>query len=426
MSEGQAERMAVNDKILFEINERMKKGKVTKKQADEIYGRFLTYEKKKEENIRSKRLDAILDEEKNPRVPKITDLGKVTQHKELKNRTHEIIEVKEKRLQEMKIQNELMREKQLKEACTFTPKINKYKLASAKRDVSNPPPGKPVAAPQDPATAPIHAADYLDLGQPHSKRPENVCALVTKAGQHLSDITFTEMPFKQCEKRTSGHPQKKKPANAQPAPQNRAEDEFERKVITVEQLYSSKRTSQLAQKHKKKDAGKATPVASKSPLRDSKAQRDLLAEDKENLPMHNLQASLGRSKSKAGLYKPGPLSSCNYSSINAVTEDSSMVSIEAQAGTLACEKKPAKEARPGKCADAGIIPQPENKAPLLKNIPEKQLEALLEELMNQQPGSDLRKLSCKSGQSYVLVDGKKLYYTQDDVQKVLCHRNKDN
>ena len=422
MSESQAERMAVNDKILFEINERMKKGKVTKKQADEIYGRFLTYEKKREENIRSKRLDAILDEEKNPRVPKITDLGKVTQHKELQNRFHEIIEVKEKRLQEMKIQNELLRERQLKEACTFTPKINKYKLSAPKRDLSNPPAGKTAGTANEAQPGSIAAENYLHQQQV-CRRLDDPCALIPKSDQLLSDITFTEIPAKPCEKRPAlALPGKKKPVNPHAAQPGRAEDDFERKVITVEQLYTSKKHSQLAQKHKKKDASKALQAKSKSPMRDAKAQRESQLEDKENLPVDNVQQSLGRSKSRSGLHKPGPLASCNYSSINAVNEDCSLASIELQNGAPVCEKKHAKEAKQSKAAEAR---QQENKS-LLKNIPEKQLEALLEELMNQQPDSAGKKLGGRPGQAYVLVDGKKLYYTQEDVQKVLCQRSKDN
>lgn len=422
MSESQAERMAVNEKILFEINERMKKGKVTKKQADEIYGRFLTYEKKREENIRSKRLDAILDEEKNPRVPKITDLGKVTQHKELQNRFHEIIEVKEKRLQELKIQNELLRERQLKEACTFTPKINKYKLAAPKRDLSNPPSNKAAGAPNDVLPVPIAAASYLHQQQA-CRHLEDPCTLVPRSDQPLSDITFTEMPAKSCEKRAAPTYQgKKKPGHQHTAQPSRAEDDFERKVITVEQLYFSKKHSQLAQKHKKKDPSKALQATSKPPTKDSKVRCEPKPEDKENQPTDNTQPGLSRSKSKTGLQKVGPLTSCNYSSINAVNEDCSLASIELQAGALVCEKKPLKDAKPAKVADT----RPLESRSLLKNIPEKQLEALLEELMNQQPQTEGKKLTGRLGQAYVLVDGKKLYYTQDDVQKVLCQRSKDN
>ncbi len=423
MSESQTERMAVNDKILFEINERMKKGKVTKKQADEIYGRFLTYEKKREENIRSKRLDAILDEEKTPRVPKITDLGKVTQHKELKNRTHEIIEVKEKRLQELKIQNELLREKQLREACTFTPKINKYKLAGPKRDLSNPPPAKPPGLAFDQLAGHIAAADYLHLQQEPTNHPADPCALVPRPDQPLSDITFTEAPAKPCEKRPQPTPPKKKAGLPHPAAP-RAEDDFERKVITVEQLYSSKKHSQqAAQKHRKKDAAKAQPAASKSPMRDAKQRDPPQPEDKENLPVQNLQ-TLCPSKSKAALQKPGPLSVCNYSSINAAHEDASLASIELQNGVLVCSKKFPKGPKHSKQPEPA--PRPQEPRGLLKNIPEKQLEALLEELMNRQPDSQAKKPLDRQGDSFVLVDGKKLYYTQEDVLKVLCHRSKDN
>jgi hypothetical protein len=411
--------MAVNDKILFEINERMKKGKVTKKHADEIYDRFLTYEKKREENIRSKRLDAILDEEKNPRVPKITDLGKVTQHKELKNRIHEIIEVKEKRLQELKIQNELLREKQLKEACTFTPKINKYRLVAQKRDLSNPPAPK---TPDSHLSDLIGATDYLHQ-QPAAKQSDISCVLMPKTDQLLSDITFTEMPAKSCDKRASGpNPHKKKPANQHVTPASRAEDDFERRVITVEQLYSSKRHSQhQAQKLRKKDPSKPTTTTSKSPIGELKTPSTVQQEDKENQPIQNQQTTLTRTKSKSGLYKPGPLSVCNYSSINVAQEDSSLASFEPLAG----EKKPAKEAKQSKQSEASHSRQQESKS-LLKSIPEKQLEALLEELMNQQPGSTAKKQTGRQGQSFVLVDGKKLYYTQEDVHKVLCQRSKDN
>lgn len=128
------DKAAINDRILSQLRSQAEKQKMNKEQAQQLYDRLVQAQAKREASVGMMRVQSIL-KDSGPSLSKSPSQAKRVSllHKDLPDRTSEIIENRKTRIQEMKFLRNQIQEEKNKEECTFTPKINSY---SVKRSTS--------------------------------------------------------------------------------------------------------------------------------------------------------------------------------------------------------------------------------------------------------------------------------------------------
>lgn len=123
------EKAAINDRILSQLRSQAEKQKMNKEQAQQLYDRLVQAQAKREASVGMMRVQSILKDSK-PDLSKSPSQAKRVGllHKDLSDRTTEIIENRKSRIQEMKFLRNQIQEERNKEECTFTPKINSYSI----------------------------------------------------------------------------------------------------------------------------------------------------------------------------------------------------------------------------------------------------------------------------------------------------------
>ena len=98
--------------------------KITKTQSDALYNRMMSYEREKNRKKERIKRESIHNDILNcTHQPKI--LRKRGRGMELVDRVNEIIELRQQKIQNIKLEEQKKFEKEMKKECTFTPTINK-------------------------------------------------------------------------------------------------------------------------------------------------------------------------------------------------------------------------------------------------------------------------------------------------------------
>ena len=101
--------------------------KVSKKKSDEIYHRLRAADEKKEENISRLKLEKLIQETNECHfTPEIITKNRKAKHEKVFiERVDQILKEKKERIAQKKIEEVHLREEEMKENCTFQPKINR-------------------------------------------------------------------------------------------------------------------------------------------------------------------------------------------------------------------------------------------------------------------------------------------------------------
>lgn len=106
---------------------RSESSRVSKKKSDEIYKRLQAAEEKREENISRMKLEKMIDEASQcqfkPEI--ITKNRKNRNEKGFHERVDQMIKEKKEKLTQMKMEEIYQKEEEMKENCTFQPRINR-------------------------------------------------------------------------------------------------------------------------------------------------------------------------------------------------------------------------------------------------------------------------------------------------------------
>jgi hypothetical protein len=122
------EKDAINERILHQLRNQAEKQKMNKEQAQKLYDRLLQAQAKREASVGMMRVQSILKDtgQQSKSPSQVRRAGLL--HKDLPDRTIEIIQNRKNRIQEMKFLRNQIQEEKNKEECTFTPKINNYSI----------------------------------------------------------------------------------------------------------------------------------------------------------------------------------------------------------------------------------------------------------------------------------------------------------
>lgn len=251
--------------VLRMIAGQQNKPTLTKKQSDEVYERLMCRQKRRDSNINNLRKSAILESEKGAGTPKINELAKEKCQKEIHNRTHEIIELRKKRILEIRAAASQMKEDKYKQECTFTPQINRTRTLSRSQSKKS----------------------TKCLQPQQSKSPKKSQSKSNLIASKTSDIfvsfdqyTATRDPSIGQKSQNSKSPARK---SLSPRPMRKpTQEDYERTIISVAELTSKSKSS----KNTHKPEGSSQKIA---PLQDF---------DKENCRDHNVRKSISNPKKK--------------------------------------------------------------------------------------------------------------------------------
>lgn len=234
---------------------------ISKKQSDQMYERMICMKKRRDANVHNLRMSAILDSEKNTGNPQINGRSKEKCQREIQERAKEIIDLRKKKIQQIKAATTAVQEKKIQKECTFTPKINKSRAVSRSNSTKKLTPSK---------KQPLQSKSPSKI---QSKSPK---ISVSKSQQLLMSFDQFTMSRSRSQKRVGESPcpspkvsknnsrsQLKKP---QPA------DDFERQVISVKELTSARPVA----------SAQVAKPPSKSPSRGPGNKSTKISQDKEN------------------------------------------------------------------------------------------------------------------------------------------------
>ena len=228
------------ESMLKLMGSQKQKPTLTKRQSDEVYERLMCLQKRRDSNINNLRRSAILEAEKGAGIPKTNENGKEKCQRDIQNRANEIIELRKKRILEIRAAASQLQEEKYKKECTFVPKINKSRSISRSASRKSIKPANS-SNQKPPRPQPPRACDQLN-------RSSNIYLSFDQYTSNRSCSPVARGASKSPSRRPASPRQLKKPQQI---------DDFERKIISVAELTSKPKPSKSPQPSAKVEVSQA-------------------------------------------------------------------------------------------------------------------------------------------------------------------------